>query len=94
MERMDFEWDNAKALRNHATHGVLFDATALVLLNHPVVRLDARKDYGEVRKVAIGTVAGSEVILIVVFTERDGTHRIISARKANKRERNKHHGHR
>lgn len=91
---MNFEWDEAKAAKNIATHGVLFDTAALVLLNHPDIRLDARKDYGEVRKIGAGVVSGSEELLVVVFTERGDARRIISARKASKRERNKYHGHR
>ena len=46
---------------------------------------DDRKDYGEDRFITIGFLDGSMVIL--VWTPRDGAHRIISMRKANERER-------
>jgi uncharacterized DUF497 family protein len=42
-------------------------------------------DYGEERFIATGRVGN--VILVVVFTQRNGRERIISARKAGPRER-------
>jgi uncharacterized protein len=48
-------------------------------------RRDTRRDYGEMRVIAIGRVAG--VTLTVVYTDRDDARRIISARRANRRER-------
>jgi len=47
---------------------------------------DDRQDYGERRVRAIGEVNG--VVLHIVFTDRGDVRRIISARVANKRERN------
>ena len=46
---------------------------------------DDRKDYGEDRFITIGFLDGNMVVL--VWTPRDGAHRIISMRKANERER-------
>jgi voltage-gated potassium channel len=45
---------------------------------------DVRRDYAEARTIAIGRI-GTRV-QVVVFTWRDGSRRIISARKANPRE--------
>ena len=50
--------------------------------------VDKRKDYGEVRKITIGRIGKS--ICVVVYTEHNETKRIISARKANVRERRKY----
>jgi uncharacterized protein len=47
--------------------------------------IDARTEYGEIRIQAIG--AAGEDILFVVYTDRDQVRRIISARQADKRER-------
>ncbi|MFM8606595.1 MAG: BrnT family toxin [Hyphomicrobiales bacterium] len=47
--------------------------------------IDDRKDYGEVRLIALGEVDG--VVLVVVYTDRGDVRRIISARYANKKER-------
>ena len=49
-----------------------------------IERLDDREDYGEDRFILIGTAAGA--LLTVVYTERNGRIRIISARQATKRE--------
>ena len=46
---------------------------------------DDRQDYGEDRSITIGFLDGTMVVL--VWTPRDATHRIISMRKANERER-------
>ena len=46
---------------------------------------DDRRAYGENRFITIGFLDGMMVIL--VWTPRNGTHRIISMRKANERER-------
>ena len=50
-----------------------------------VERLDDREDYGEERSIIIGMAAGNS-LLFVVYTERKGRIRIISARRATKRE--------
>jgi len=49
-----------------------------------------RKDYGEDRFINIGPI-GDDILVVVVHTDRAGVIRIISARKANKRERSKYH---
>ena len=49
-----------------------------------VERLDDRADYGEDRFVLTGIAEG--VVLVVVYTERSGRSRLISARRATKRE--------
>ena len=80
-----FEWDAAKAAENFAKHGVSFDTAARVFSDpFGVERLDDREDYGEERFILIGTVA--EVVLTVVYTERNGRIRIISARRATRHE--------
>jgi uncharacterized DUF497 family protein len=47
---------------------------------------DTRFDYGETRYIAIGSNS-QMVIISVVYTEREGKIRIISARRANKQEK-------
>ena len=46
---------------------------------------DRRRDYGETRFITIGYL--DSAMVVVVWTPRDGSHRIISMRKANERER-------
>lgn len=83
---MEFEWDEAKAASNLAKHGVKFSDAAAALLADTVVRKpDTRRDYGEDRWIALARVA--EVILSIVYTTRRDSIRIISARRANRHER-------
>ena len=81
-----FEWDENKNRQNIGKHGFDFaDAEEMfrgVLLFSP----DVREDYGESRWIGIGTIRSRTVV--VVFTERGPeTIRVISLRKATRRER-------
>jgi uncharacterized protein len=79
------EWDEAKAAENYAKHGVSFE-TAIKVFRDPfaIERLDDREDYGEERFILIGTA--EEAVVTVVYTERNGRFRIISARRATRHE--------
>ena len=82
---MRFEWDPAKAAENLQTHGIAFEDAAQIFDGPIVEAADTRADYGEDRYVAVGVVQGVE--LAVVYTERRGTIRLISARRATTHER-------
>jgi uncharacterized DUF497 family protein len=80
-----FEWDEAKAASNHAKHGVAFDAIHEFDFDHAIFALDNRRDYAERRFVALGFIG--ERIHVLVYTRKTGALiRVISLRKANKRE--------
>jgi uncharacterized protein len=82
---MEFEWDPAKAASNLAKHGVDFP-TATKVFDDPNMRLHADpRPRGETRFQAIGSV--NTVILFVSYTMRGDICRIISARRASRRER-------
>ena len=66
--------------------GIGFDDAALALETIIDVWEDRRKNYGERRMIARCRHEGE--ILIVIYTDRGRTRRIISARRANKKERN------
>ena len=83
---MWFEWDARKAAQNLAKHGVPFEYAARVFLDP--LRLDAedrRRDYGEQRRLTLGRVEGR--LYVIAYTSRGRMIRLISARKANARER-------
>jgi uncharacterized DUF497 family protein len=83
---MRFEWDEAKAAANLAKHGVAFPDAAFVFADPAHLTIDAsRADDGEARLKAVGMVAGR--LMTVVFTVRAKAVRIISARRANDKER-------
>ena len=82
---LKFEWDSAKAEANSAKHGVTFDEAKEAFADLAAfVRQDTRFDYGEDRFILIG-LAGWRY-LTVVFTERGGKLRLISARPASRKE--------
>jgi hypothetical protein len=83
---MDFAWDAAKAEENIRKHGVDFAAAARVFLDpYRLEQEDLRFPYGETRFVVIGMVGVQ--VLVVIYTPRGERIRLISARKANRRER-------
>ena len=77
----EFEWDDAKAARNNAKHGVTFDAARDVFGDpFAIDQIDDRHDYGEERWTILGVAGGR--LLFVAYTMRNGSIRIISARSA------------
>ena len=77
---MEFEWDEDKRLSNIETHGVDFRLAAAIFSNLVAESMDERKDYGEIRFIALGHI--NEEYLTVVYTVRNEKIRIISAWKA------------
>lgn len=86
---MRFDWDFAKSERNRRERGFGFDFAALIFEDDAIEWPDDRRDYGEARVRVIGEVDG--LVLHVVFTDRGDVRRIISARIADKKERNRWH---
>ncbi len=81
---MLYDFDPAKSDRNLQERGFDFDFASLVFEGDPVVFRDVRRDYGEVRMVAIGAIEGR--VFKVVFTDRGEVRRIISAHRASRQE--------
>jgi len=82
------EWDRNKAVANRLKHGVDFsDAVAALEDDWAIaVRVD---DPDEDRYIAIG-MDGFGRVLVVSYTWRDDEIRLISARRANARERRRY----
>ncbi len=80
---MKFKWDPAKAKANIVRHGVSFEEAQGVFAD--LQALELLDDSTEEERWRLLGRAGSK-ILMVVYTERGDTMRIISARKASKRE--------
>ena len=88
--RRDFDWDEAKALGNIAKHGVPFPYAIRVFLDAAMVDFDAsRTEDGEVRRKAVGMIEGR--LFTLVYAEREGVIRVISARRSNGKEE-RHYG--
>lgn len=79
----DMEWDEKKNKANLKKHYISFEEASAVFNDpHGLEIYDAQHSTGtEDRYICMGDVGGF-VIVVVVFTERDGTTRIISARRA------------
>lgn len=83
---MKFEWDPQKAKANIKKHGVSFEDAKQALTCEIVVVLREDSDSGEERYVYLGMCKKLNVLVVVVAYPDDNITRIISARKANKKE--------
>jgi uncharacterized protein len=81
---MRFEWDAHKRRLNLEKHGLDFEDAARIFTEDAFVVEDAREDYGESRFLLLGLLYSQ--VVVMVFTKRDDVIRIISMRKATKRE--------
>jgi uncharacterized DUF497 family protein len=81
---MNFEFDPAKDAANHTKHGVSLSLAAELAWESALVWVDDRFDYGESRMVALAPIA--ETLYYVAFVDRTEARRIISVRRANRRE--------
>ena len=82
---MNFQWNEAKNRENILKHGIDVEDVKEVFDQPVLVKRDNREDYGEVRWLGIGMMRFR--IIVIIYTERNvDTVRIISARKATKRE--------
>jgi len=87
---MQFEWDRAKALRNFRKHGVSFDEAVTVFYDLLSATFDdPDHSIAESRLIIVGYSARGR-LLVVGHTERGVRTRIISARRATARERQRH----
>ncbi len=84
--KLDFEWDLVKATINTLKHSVSFEeASSIFDAERIVVKPDSKHSLIEERKLALGP-SNENRLLVVVFTERTPKIRIISARRANRKE--------
>lgn len=84
---MEFEWDKKKAKANLSDHKVSFDEAKTVFADPLYIDFyDPDHSDDEDRYIVIGK-SQRHRILIVSYTERDNKIRLISARKATRKER-------
>jgi uncharacterized DUF497 family protein len=83
------EFDNAKNQANIAKHGVDMAEVANFEFDTTLMRPDTRRRYGEHRYIAVGLIRGR--VYVLVFTMRGAAVRVISLRKANRREIETYH---
>ena len=83
---MQIVFDPEKDATNLSKHGVSLGAVAQLDWDAALAWIDDRADYGELRIVALAPIG--DRLFFVVFVDRDEGRRIISLRRANRREVN------
>ena len=90
--RPEFEWDDEKDQANQKKHGLTFEEATAIFDGPVLTNPDVREDYGEERFISYGQL-GTLVIAAVVHTDRSGRIRLVSARMANRKERQSYYEH-
>lgn len=85
---MKISYDPDKRAKTLAERGLDFEDSVAVFAGKTINYLDDRFDYGEPRWISAGLLDGRMVVL--VWTPRGNVRHIISMRKANGREQEKH----
>ena len=87
---MTFEWDENKRRSNIQKHKIDFFDVPIVFGKPMLIDYDHRQEYNEERWIGIGVLRN--IVVVVIFTERDNNViRIISARKANRDEQKRYY---
>jgi uncharacterized protein len=82
------EYDRTKNEANCEKHAISLEQAHLFEWSNAVIITDNRRNYGEQRFSATGYIL--KRLHVMVFTQRKSVTRIISLRKANKREQQKY----
>jgi uncharacterized protein len=85
---MEFEWDEEKDAQNRAKHGIRLARAAEIDWSLARAFPDERQDYGEERFIVRGFIGPR--LYVMVFVLRGIATRVISLRKASRRERALH----
>jgi uncharacterized protein len=85
---VEIEFDPEKSAKNARERGLPFELAAELEWHKAFRFVDGRRDYGEERITAVAPMKGR--LYVVCFTRRGRVYRIISFRKANKREERAH----
>lgn len=85
-----FVWDEEKNRANQKKHGISFEEAVSIFMNFPLeIFHDPEHSDTEDRYIAVGMSEKARILLVVHCENSRGTEvRIISARKATKKERN------
>lgn len=83
---MDVEWDKEKSASNRVKHGVGFDEAVTALLDPMALVVEDADSKHERRWVLVGMSERSRLLTVVYTLRSDERIRLISARKATRRE--------
>jgi len=79
-------WDEKKALKNFKKHGITFEEASTVLLSNSAITFEDPDSIGERRYLSVGFSVKARLLFVVHCERSENEIRIISARKATKRE--------
>lgn len=85
---MQITYDEVKNQANIAKHGVDMALANSLEWENSFIQSDVRFEYGEQRYTALGYIGNR--LHVAIFVDRGDARRIISLRKANKREETKY----
>ena len=92
-----FEWDERKAASNYHKHGITFDEAKLAFADPRSIAEQDRTENREKRWLTIGMIDTCLIVSIAHTVHEHGhseTIRIINARKATRKERDRYYGNR
>lgn len=84
------DWNRQKEIQNWRKHRIRFEDACCVFNDPHREAWEDEGDYDELRWITIGRVG--LIVMVVVYTDRDGRERIISARKADPQEEQRYYG--
>jgi hypothetical protein len=89
-----FDWDPRKGQANRRKHGVAFDE-ACTVFNDPLAAIFEDQDHStvELREILVGRSVLNRLVLVCFTEQPGGKVRIISARRATKREQHDYETH-
>jgi uncharacterized protein len=85
---MVIEWDESKRQTNLEKHGLDFSEAETIFSQPIITKPDVRRDYQEKRWAALGKLQG--MVVYLVYTKRGENVRLISLRRANRKERKRY----
>jgi uncharacterized DUF497 family protein len=86
---MRITYDPQKRLKTLEERGLDFEDAPEVFAGFHFTMPDLRRDYGEVREISVGVLKGK--VVVIVWTKRDDSRRIISMRRADEDERERYY---
>ena len=81
---MHIEFDRAKDAANKTRHGVSLSLAGELDWESALVWVDDRFEYNETRMIALAPI--TEILYYVAFADRGDVRRVVSLRRANRRE--------
>lgn len=90
INKLEFEWDENKAVSNFQKHGISFDEAKLVFKDYSAYIFDDEKHSSHEKRELIIGYSKQDKLLIACFTMRNNKIRIINIRLTNKDEKRKY----